>query len=651
MSDTDSEGPRRVADDADGGLERETPDAGAGVGSDRPAQGQSKRSWAKADGSGRPEPHAAPEVTTPIPPPTPALPEPAQPPAGRRFSAEDLPEGWQGAAPRRSAVSVSSPPFSPSEVLPPRSDGEGDGPSSKEPGDGEPAEAGAAEAQAGAPAAGAGTEPAQVGAAETGAETGPETAGADTAESLSDDTTAEAAGTQADRPEASDDTASDDDPPGDPGAGAAAGAPDARRRMLTWVLGGVAAVVLVGLIIWLALPRPGGTAAPGPSEPVTPATSASPSPAPALVDAQLITAGELAKLRKGVRWTPQGQSASPGVPKQPACVELSATGGGSPDSELNHAFTASKGGAGVVQVVQAWPDDNAATTAFTALVTQAGACEDSLVRSAERVTGFADAATSLTVQTADGGTHTLVFARTGRFVSIVDGGTPAGAKNLPTDALVAASTASMGRQCGPASGACPATPKVVGTTPPATETVGWLAWVDLPQVTAGTGKWSATDPQAPKLVGSQCENVDLNDLRGASDALHRTYVLTNDPKAPQGFGIDEAIYSFSKASGAGAMAKQLAKNFDGCGERTRTASVKSAGVKAPAANGKDLNATSYLVTQRISDSKTASFRVGIAAIGNRLVYLLANPSSSFDFSDDAWKAIVGRATQRATQFP
>lgn len=590
MSDTDSEGPRRVADDADAGLERETPDAGAGagVGGDRPAQGQSKRSWAKADGSGAPEPHAAPEVSTPIPPPAPALPEPAQPPAGRRFSAEDLPEGWQSAAPRRSAVSVSSPPFSPSEVLPPRSDGE-DGTSTKEPVNGRPgAEAGAEPAEAEAPGA---------------------------------------------------------------GDGAASGTPDPRRRMLTWVLGGVAAVVLIGLIIWLALPRPGGTAAPGPSEPVTPAASASPSQGPALVDAQLITAGELAKLSKGVRWTAQGQSASPGVPKQPACVELSATGGGSPDSELNHAFTANKGGASVVQVVQAWPDDNAATTAFTALVTQAGACEDSLVRSAERVTGFADAATSLTVQIADGETHTLVFARTGRFVSVVDGGTPAGAKNLPSDALVAASTASMGRQCGPASGACPSKPKVVGTTPPATETVGWLAWVDLPQVTAGTGKWSATDPQAPKLVGSQCENVDLNDLRGASDAAHRTYVLTNDPKAPQGFGIDEAIYTFSKASGANAMAKQLAKNFDGCGERTRTASVKATEVKAPAANGKDLTAASYLVTQRISDSKTASFRVGVAAVGNRLVYLLANPSNSFDFSDATWKGVVGRATQRATQFP
>lgn len=111
------------------------------------------------------------------------------------------------------------------------------------------------------------------------------------------------------------------------------------------------------------------------------------------------------------------------------------------------------------------------------------------------------------------------------------------------------------------------------------------------------------------------------------------------------------IYGFNKDSAASAMAKQLAKNFDGCGERTRTASVKSAGVKAPALDGKDLNATSYLVTQRISDSKTVNFRVGVAVVGDRLVYLLANPSGSFDFSDDAWKGIVGRATQRVTQFP
>ncbi len=585
MSDTDSEGPRRAAGDADGRLERETPDAEAG----RPGQGRPTRSWSKAAGSGTPEPMAAtPEVTTPIPPPAPTLPEPARPPVvGRRFSADDLPEGWPSATPRRSAVSVSTPPFSPSEVAAPSTD---------------------------APDVG---------------------------------TTSEDAQTTAVRPDAS----GGDGPPGEAGSEAAATGPDPRRRTVTWVLGGVAAVVLIGLIVWLAIPRPGNTAAPAPSVPATPTPSGSPSQTPALLDAQLITASELAKLGKGVSWTQQAPSASPGAQRQPECVELSGTTGGSPDSELNHIFTASKGGGSVLQVVQAWPDANSATTAFTTLVNQAGSCKGSLLRATDRITGFADAATALAVETAEGDSHTLVFARTGRFVSIVDGGARAGAAGPATNALVTASTPSMARQCGPASGTCPSKPASVGTTPPDSVPAGWLALVDLPQATTGSGKWNATDPHEPGLLDSQCENVDMNELRGASDAAHRTYVLTNNATTPAEFGIDEVIYSFAKASEASAMVKQLSANFGSCGDRTHTASVQSDQVKAPAADGKELSALSYLVTQRISDSKTMTFRVGIAGVDNRLIYVLATPSDTFDFSDEAWKGIVGRATQRATQFP
>ena len=589
MSDTDSERPRRASDDADGGFDRETPDTS------RSDQGRASRSWAPADDSGPTNAaFVTPEVSTPIPPPAPALPEPAQPPeAGRRFSADDLPEGWQSAAPRRSAVSVSSP-FSPVGPTSPASDS---GVSDAQVSDAQVSDAQVSDAQA---------------------DPGPGGGG---------------------------------QPPVGGGPAAAAPGPDGRRRKLAWLLGGVAAVAIVGLIIWLAVQRPGGTATPAPSEPVTPGPSASASQPPSLADAQLITAAELAKLRKGVNWTQQGPSASPGAPRQPECVELSGTGGGSPDSEMNHLFTASKGGGSLLQVVQAWPDANSATTAFTALVSQAGSCKGSLLITTDRITGFADAATALAVRTAEGDSHTLLFARTGRFLSVVDGGARAGAEGIATDALVTASAASMARQCGPASGTCPSKPASVGTTPPDADTAGWLALVDLPQVIATSGKWDATDPQEPKLLGSECENVDLTDLRGASDAAQRTYVLTNNAKTPAEFGIDEVIYSFAKTSGANAMVKQLSANFGSCADRTRTASVKTDQVKAPASDGKDLTAISYLVTQRISDSKTTTYRVGIAAVESRLIYVLATPSNNFDFSDDAWKGIVGRATQRATQFP
>ena len=98
------------------------------------------------------------------------------------------------------------------------------------------------------------------------------------------------------------------------------------------------------------------------------------------------------------------------------------------------------------------------------------------------------------------------------------------------------------------------------------------------------------------------------------------------------------------------MAKTLDDNFKSCGDRTRTATVDDDGVTAAGADGAKFTGTSYTVTQRISATKTVTFRVGVTAVGTRLVYLLANPSANFDFTDKAWEALVGRAAQRVTQY-
>ena len=68
-------------------------------------------------------------------------------------------------------------------------------------------------------------------------------------------------------PETDPDAGGGSRPPLDTGSEAGvAPAPGDRRKMLTWLLGGIAAVVIIGLVIWLALQRPGSTAAPAASE-------------------------------------------------------------------------------------------------------------------------------------------------------------------------------------------------------------------------------------------------------------------------------------------------------------------------------------------------------------------------------------------------
>ena len=420
-----------------------------------------------------------------------------------------------------------------------------------------------------------------------------------------------------------------------------------KRRL--WIIVAAAAViaVVVGSIIWMSNQRTGSTAnPPEPSVSAGTTQSASP-PAPILDDTQLMVVADLAKLRKATRWTQADASATPAT--QPACLELSSTGGAAADTEVTRRFTANQAGGTLVQVAQAMADPQSASTAYDALLSQAASCTGAQILASYRMDGLANTASAFTIQLPDGTRHTLVISRTGRNVNVTD----ASIKDPSAVGVTVLSTAlakSLAKQCSIAAGRCPATPKAVATPPPATDTIGWLALVDLPQLTPGEGSWAATDPKAPDLVGSQCEDVDLNKMPGASSAAHRTYLLTGDAKAPVSFGIDQAIYTFGKASAASAMAKTLNKNFANCGERTRTATVANQAVTALDAGGKELKATSYLVTQRISDTKTVAFRVGISAVGTRLVYLLANPSAGFDFSQKAWDALVARASQRATQF-
>jgi len=427
-------------------------------------------------------------------------------------------------------------------------------------------------------------------------------------------------------------------------------APAANRKGRTLVLiaGAVALILIVGALAWFGSQRSGSAANP----PVTPSagpTAATPTPAPPTLDeTQLITAAELTRMRRGTTWTVQDPNASNGVPRQPSCIELSRTGGAAPESEINRVFAADNSGGVLRQFAQAWPDVTVAGTAYDALVAQAAACDGAYLLSGYRVSGLADAVTGLTATLTDGTAHTFLIIRTGRFVDVVEGQFD-GTRPLGVNGLTRAVTPSMARQCTPAQGVCPATPRAAAAPPPPTETIGWLAWVDLPRITAGAGTWTATDPETPKLVGSQCEDADLNKLPNSTSSAHRTYLLTDDPKAPEGFGIDQALYTFAKASDATAMAKALDGDFGDCAERTRTARVKESSVTAPDEDGDNLRASTYVVTQRISDSRTITFRVGVGAVGNRLFYLLANPSSGFDFTEDSWRAIVGRAAQRTTQ--
>ena len=47
----------------------------------------------------------------------------------------------------------------------------------------------------------------------------------------------------------------------------------------------------------------------------------------------------------------------------------------------------------------------------------------------------------------------------------------------------------------------------------------------------------------------------------------------------------------------------------------------------------------------------ARFRVSVVRVDSKVVYLMANPAGTADFTDEAWSAVSRRAALRATQLP
>lgn len=302
----------------------------------------------------------------------------------------------------------------------------------------------------------------------------------------------------------------------------------------------------------------------------------------------------------------------------------------------------------LLQVATTYADEAAATKAYNENLVTAGTCADgaALVLSASNVNGLADAAQAieLKVQATKEEDHLLLVARTGRIVNIFDIVTK---KALPVTTAAQVAATSLSLQC--EGGTCPGTVAVAATLPAAGNPAGWLIPADLPRITPGVGKWTSPNPGPVNSTGSQCEGVELAQVSGTNAAGQRSLLLTGDAKAPQYFGVDQVTYTFADAKAAAALAAKLTKSINGCAKRVLTASVNDGSkVTGVGQNGATVTGKTWKVTHKTTVS-TFIFRVTVVTSGPKVTYLLANPSKSFDFSDDAWQEISLRAAQRASQ--
>ncbi|MGB7964473.1 MAG: hypothetical protein WCF12_16140 [Propionicimonas sp.] len=416
-----------------------------------------------------------------------------------------------------------------------------------------------------------------------------------------------------------------------------------RSRRAIAVIGGVVAIALiVAGVVW-GLNQNGAS--------TTPIASAS-QPQPALDP--LLTEADVAGLASA-SWQVSTTQPTPGS-AYPLCIPATAEGMPVPDRTAERLITSTSTQTDSVKnAVETYADAATAAKAYQERVVQAGTCPDTeaLIVSSYSISDLADAAlgSQVRVQATQTEYHTLVISQSGRNLSLVDVLTTEKPVGVTAAARVAAKP--LARLCSGGEGACPGTLKVTRALPAAGALAGWLVEADLPRITAGAGRWGATDPsKSLSIVGSQCEAVNLQKVTGTTAAAQRTMLLADDSAAPTGFGVDQVTYTFPTESAAKRFVTSLTSNLKLCPSRVPTATVEAGpNVKGTGADKVAITGSSFQVTQKTGADGTFPFRVAIITVGTKVGYLVANPSTTFDFTDDQWKDIVLRAGQRISQAP
>lgn len=294
-----------------------------------------------------------------------------------------------------------------------------------------------------------------------------------------------------------------------------------------------------------------------------------------------------------------------------------------------------------------------ASQVYAQRVAQLGQCSNIPVYLSNgiAVTSLGDEAVGITavVQDTTPQYHTVILVRTGSMVLTYDTAQPSSA--LAFDRVLALAATTVKGVCSSAQGSCTASPTGVAGIPPNSSVPGWLTVSDLPRITTGMGRWNATSPKTTVTSeGSACENLTFATVAGPTQRRQRTYLLTEDTKVPKTFGLDEIIVDFNTADEASAFATQLKTSIADCPARIATSKLGNQGdIAVSGAKGQAVTGFWQTLTQSTNATTTFTFRVGVASVGTRVIYLLATPSPTFDFTDTDWAAITSRAGQRATQ--
>lgn len=428
-----------------------------------------------------------------------------------------------------------------------------------------------------------------------------------------------------------------------------------RNRLLAWAGAGVALALVLALIAFFVVRGIRGTEpSPNPSGSGSASPSASPSVPPVSVD-DLVVADDLAKISPASGWSEVSTTQSAAEHKSFAFCLSSMPDGTNPVYSFQRTLsTATADKLAALHQIDVYADDAAAKTVMDARIAALSNCSKQLVParivSANNVAGLATRTFEINMVTDDAQPdyHTLLLTQEGSALQLIDArriGEAVAADGLAA-ALVRPQQALNKAEGVEAAVAPVVTPTVV----PATEPVGWLVPPDLPRVRAGSGLWSAQNPEPLAQFGTGCENMTLQSEAGPTTRQVASYQLVQDDQAPDLFGVDQSVFTFDDASAAAAFTKKLGDNIAGCKSRLPGSDVAELkGVASTGVDGAKGSSRLFTITREQTDKSKKTWQAIVTVTGTHVSYTLVTVAGSYAFTEAQLDAIADRIAVRLTQ--
>ncbi|HEY6811655.1 MAG TPA: hypothetical protein VI074_03095, partial [Propionibacteriaceae bacterium] len=358
--------------------------------------------------------------------------------------------------------------------------------------------------------------------------------------------------------------------------------PLGRRTKLALIIGGVAAVVIIGLLIGYAVRSAANQPQTQPS--LAPSTAGSSNPAgqppgqsgsALLTDASMLNPRQAKALDQDRSWkvvTTQ-HGAGEDSPTAACFGGEPLEGQPTPQQEFVRALKSSGKNAPVaLHAATAYKSPEDAIQAYAVASKTLGGCAVAgyYIESGHLVSGIGDQAVGVVVMEVDGKktqAHSVLLNRTGRVVNILDAAQPSHA--IAMNAVAKALSQVNSVICGAAGGRCDGNLSLKDGPPPlGGDEPGFLAIGDLPPAGPKVYPWVATqvEPLKEEFKGSGCEGLKWTEQ--AKSRSSRVYLIPESGNSF--FGLNEIVLTAKDAKAAGKVVDEIKSNLSRCRSKSLT---------------------------------------------------------------------------------